>query len=178
MTDANIISQLYIKNLTWNIEGFFRNRYNLFTLVNSVDPTFIFLSEPWLHLPDAQNATEEIGKLYNFFLNSEDRHDELLSLRKSRAHGGTMTLWKKELDPYITIHEPISSHILATILDKPGFQTSIHINIYLSTAGHEANFMEDLAVLEDTIDTLSEKYPDSVTYIRGDANCSPIPRGN
>ena len=38
--------------------------------------------------------------------------------------------------------------------------------------------MEDLAVLEDTIDILNEKHPDSVLYVRGDANSSPVPRTN
>ena len=136
----------------------------------------IFISEPWLHLPDSFTATDQINSLYNYFLNSEDRHDDLLSLQRSRAHGGTMTLWKKELDPYITIIGPISSRILVLILDKPGYQVSIHINIYLSTAGNDAAFMKDLSELEDTMDILSEKHPDSVLYIRGDANSSPVPR--
>ena len=167
---------MLLKNLTWNIEGFSRNRFNLCNLIQLEDPTFIFIGEPWLHLPDALLATDQISNLYNFYLNSEDRHDDLLSLQKTRAHGGTMTLWKKELDPYITIHEPTSSRILALVLDRPGYQVSIHINIYLSTAGKEACFIEDLSVLEDTIDILNEKHPDSVLYIRGDANSSSHPR--
>ena len=36
--------------------------------------------------------------------------------------------------------------------------------------------MKDLSELEDTMDILSEKYPGSVLYIRGDANSSPVPR--
>ena len=36
--------------------------------------------------------------------------------------------------------------------------------------------MEQLALLEDTIDQTNEKYPNSVHYIRGDANASPLPR--
>ena len=62
------------------------------------------------------------------------------------------------------------------ILDKPGYQVSIHVKIYLHTAGKEAEFMEDLSLLENTIEEMFEKYPDSVLYIRGDANSSPIPR--
>ena len=162
--------------MTWNIEGFSRNKYNLSYLVDKEDPSLIFLSEPWLHLPDAPLATEQLESVYNFYLNSEDRHDDLLSLQTSRAHGGTMTLWKKHLDPYITILEPSSSRILVLVLDKPGYQISIHINIYLSTAGKEPDFLEDLALLEETAEAAFEKYPDSVLYIRGDANASPKPR--
>ena len=139
---------LLITNLTWNIEGFSRNKFNLAHLVKREEPSLIFLSEPWLHLSDAPLA-EDLQMLYNYYLKSEDCHDDLLSLQTSRAHGGTMTLWKKNLDPYITILEPSSSRLLVLVLDKPGYQVSIHINIYLSTAGKEPDFLEDLALLED-----------------------------
>ena len=142
------------------------------------EPSLIFISEPWTHLPDSLLATETLNNLYNFYLNSEDCHDELLSLQKSRAHGGTMTLWSKDLDPYVTILEPISSRILVLVLDVPGYQVSIHINIYLPTSGKETEFMEQLALLEDTIDQINEKYPNSVHYIRGDANASHLPRND
>ena len=85
-------------------------------------------------------------------------------------------MWKNELNPFITVIEPVSSGILAVVLDKPGFQVSIHINVYLSTAGKESEFVQDLALLEDTIDNATEKYPHSVIHIRGDANAAPVPR--
>ena len=62
------------------------------------------------------------------------------------------------------------------VLDKPGYQVTIHINIYLSTSGKETEFVQELALLEDTIDAASEAYPDSIIFIRGDANASVIPR--
>ena len=115
---------------------------------------------------------DQLETCYKFYLNSEDRHDDLLSLQKSRAHGGTMTLWKTDLDPYISIIEPSSSRVLAMVLDKPGHQTSIHINIYLHTAGTDPAFLQDLAILEETIDDAMDKYSDAVVYVRGDANAS------
>ena len=87
-----------------------------------------------------------------------------------------MTLWNKELDPYVTILEPSSSRILTMVLDKPGYPVTIHINIYLSTAGKEIEFVQELALLEDTIDNAMETYPDSTVYIRGDANAAIVPR--
>ena len=164
--------------LTWNISGFKRNKFNLQSIIEDEDPSLIFISEPWLHLSDSAMATDNLDIQYNSYLNSEDRHDDLLSLHKSRAHGGTLTLWKKELDPYVTLMEPASSRILVLVLDVPGYQITIHINIYLSTAGKDSAFMEDLALLEDTIDQMNEKYPDSLLFIRGDANSSPTPRPN
>ena len=177
-TSSSPSKRFTLRNLTWNIEGLSKNLFNLLHLIQEEDPTLIFLSEPWLHLSDAPTVLQDLQSSHNYFLNSEDRHDQLLSLRKSRAHGGTLTLWKKELDPYVTILEPTTSRILVLILDKPGFQVSAHINIYLSTAGKEPEFMEDLSTLEDTIDMINEKYPDSIVYIRGDANSAVLSRQN
>ena len=137
---------MLLRILSWNVEGLARNIFNLKQIVQAEKPSLIFLSEPWLHLSDASLALGHISNQYSFYLNSEDRHDDLLALRMTRAHGGTLTLWDKHLDPYITILEPTSSRILALVLDRPGYQVSIHLNIYLHTAGKEADFMEDLAL--------------------------------
>ena len=55
----------------------------------------------------------------------------------------------------MTILEPTSSRILTIVLDKPGYPITIHKNIYLSTAGKETEFVQELALLEDKM------YPDS-----------------
>ena len=164
--------------MTWNIEGFSRNAFNLLDILLQEDPSCIFISEPWLHLADAPLALKPFLPQYCYYLNSEDRHDPLLSLSKSRAHGGTLAIWKKELDAYVSVIEPTSSRVLSLVLDKPGYKPSIHITVYLSTSGRDADFMKDLAQLQDTIDYANEKYPDSSLFIRGDANASPIPRSN
>ena len=178
LSDAKYSKRFFLKNLTWNISGFSRNIFNLLQIVEDEDPSLMSISEPWLHLSDAKISLESFLPSYNFFLNSEDRHDNLLSLAKSRAFGGTLVLWKTHLDPYITILKPVSSRILALVLDQPGFQISVHITIYLSTAGHDPQYVQDLALLQETINEVKLKYPDSVIYLRGDANASIIPRSN
>ena len=62
------------------------------------------------------------------------------------------------------------------VFDKPGYQITVHINIYLSTAGKEKEFVQELALLEETIENAIETYPDCTIYIRGDANASVVPR--
>ena len=142
LSDANTSKKLFLTNLTWNIEGLSRNVYNLLKIVQDEDPSLICLSEPWLHLPDAEISLENFLPKYKYFLNSEDRHDKLLSLVRCRAHGGTLVLWKKELDPYVTILDPVSSRILALVLDQPGYQISVHITIYLSKSGNDPKFVQ------------------------------------
>ena len=87
-----------------------------------------------------------------------------------------MVFWLKSLDPYIAVLEPTSSRILSIILNKPGYQISAHVTIYLPTAGKESEFIEELALLEATIENILEKYSACTPYIQGDANSSPSPR--
>ena len=161
------------------MEGFSRNAFNLLQVIHDEKPSIIFAAEPWLHLPDAPVALKEYTNQYSYYLNSEDRHDTLLSLEKSRAHGGTLALWSHNLDPYITVLEPPSSHVLPILLEKPGYQASVHITVYLPTAGKDAEFMRELSNLQDVIDNVIEKHPDSEIFLRGDANASiPTRAGN
>ena len=87
-------------------------------------------------------------------------------------------MWKKHLDPYISVLDPTSSHVLAIAYEKPGLQTSIHITVYLSTAGKDSDFMKDLANLQATIDIVVDKYPDSFLFVRGDANACILARNH
>ena len=164
--------------MTWNIEGFSRSSFEIKQLIDSVSPELIFLSEPCLFQCDANLATNLLSHQYSFFLNSEDFYEPDLPLHTNRAHGGTMTLWKKSLDPFITVFQTQSSRILPIILDVPGLQTSAHINIYLPTAGRENEFVDELATLQNTIEDISEKYPAAIIYIRGDANACVSGRTN
>ena len=41
---------------------------------------------------------------YNCELNSEDKHDVEIALLKSKAVGGTMAMWRKTLDKFITVY--------------------------------------------------------------------------
>ena len=54
--------------------------------------------------------------------------------------------------------------------------------MYLPTAGKDAAFMKELSILQDTIDlvtVVSDKYPDSLVFLRGDTNASiPARSGN
>ena len=122
---------------------------------------------------DAKLATQLLTPTYSYILNSEDLYDLDLPLSSNQAHGGTLTAWKSNLDPFVTVLTTESSRILPILLELPGFQPTIHINIYLPTSGREKEFIDALANLQNTVDELSEKYPTALVYIRGDANaCS------
>ena len=91
---------------------------------------------------------------------------------------GTLTLWKAELDSYISVLKTHTSRVTGIVLDIPCRQTTVHINIYLPTAGKDSAFMEALASLQATIDEASELHPSALIFIKGDANASLTPRDN
>ena len=116
------------KMMTWNIEGLKRNLFCLSELTKTYTPDMILLSEPQIFHCDIQlNMACFIGE-YLFYSNSEDQFDHDLPLIRPRAFGGTMAMWKIELDPYVTILRPPSASILPLLFKPPGQPTSIHIN--------------------------------------------------
>ena len=81
-----------------------------------------------------------------------------------------MILWKKHLDSFISCCQSTSSSFLPIIFSPPGYPTTIHLSIYLPTAGKDTEFVEDILKIENCIEKLLEKHQDAALYIRGDAN--------
>ena len=147
------------------------------SLSASVD--FIFLSEVWLFQADVPIVMKGLSDEFCWSLNSEDLFVPDLSLRKSRAHGGTMILWRKRHDPFVKPLETTSSHFNVVLFKPPMNTQSIHVCIYLPTAGLDQEFLEELSALENTIEELKENYPGTPIYVRGDANAAlPIRDSN
>ena len=107
---------------------------------------------------------------YCYFLNSDDIHNPELPLVTSHAIGGTLCLWRRNLDAFITVKQVSTSAFTPIILALPNHQTSIHICIYLPTHGKDALFVSALADLKICIDELLNMYPDAPLFVRGDGN--------
>ena len=158
--------------MTWNIEGIKGNIFNLIQLIQIYSPDIILLSEPQIYRCDIDQCLSALRGEFSYYLNSEDSFDEDLPLEKSRASGGTLALWRNELDPFITPFSPPSASILPLIFTPQDSSTSIHINVYLPTQGKEDQFMTELSNLSALIDEIDEQYPNSPLYLRGDFNVS------
>ena len=122
---------------------------------------------------DVSQVLEPIQGEYFFSLNSEDSFDPDLPLLRNHAQGGTMVLWKRSLDPFITTLQTPSSSFLPILLNIPGHPQSIHVSLYLPTAGKDSEFLDSLSLLTNLLGSLDEKYPDSLTFLRGDSNANP-----
>ena len=154
--------------MTWNIEGLKRNILNLKHFIDEHLPDLVFLSEPQAFSFDLKRHMELIGDSYCGELNSDDKHDEELPLFKNKSHGGTMVIWKRTIDKYISIYPVPSSSYLPVIFSPPGSPVSVHIALYLPTSGQESKFVNEISQLRIIIEEIQEKYPDCFLYLRGD----------
>ena len=158
--------------MTWNIEGLRRNIHNLKFFISEHSPDLICLSEPQIFKPDCDAVMAFLETDYSHYLNSPDSYDVDLPLRKRRAFGGTLLLWKRKFDPYVAVHTCRSSSAVALVLKPPGFTTTIHVCVYLPTLGHEHMFTEELSNLSLLIEELRQLYPCGSIYLRGNFNVS------
>ena len=107
---------------------------------------------------------------YSSELNSEDKLNPEIAMAKHKATGGTMVLWKRSLDKYISIHPVECTGFLPVVYNPPGSPISIHIALYLPTSGRDIDFIDQITQLSNCIDDLNEKYQDCLIFLRGDAN--------
>ena len=158
--------------MSWNIEHLPKNLFSLKQFITLYKPDLVFLSEPQIFQMDLQTQMNYFRGEYCASLNSEDLYDMDLPLTRNKSKGGTLVMWKSNLDPYVTIHKSEGSAFLPVILDIPNALTSIHVALYLPTAGKETEYLAELAQLKVALEELLCKYPGSIVFIRGDANSS------
>ena len=163
-------SCLSLVSLSWNIEGMKRNLFSLKNIVDKTSPDLVFLSEVQLFTSDKSQCMALFKGEYNSEINSDDKHDVEISLHNSKAYGGTMVMWKKHLDKFITTIPVSSSSFLPVVLSPPGCLTSVHFALYLPTSGKEDEFLDQITQLSTVVEDVLEKYKDCVVFIRGDGN--------
>ena len=135
-------------------------------------PDLVFLSESQIFQSDINLSMNYFRGEYSFSLNSEDLHDPELAFLKNKSKGGTLVMWKQSLDPYITLIPVDTPAFLPVLLQIPNIKPSIHIGVYLPTAGKETEFLTELSKLNDLLDEINQKHPGAAIFIRGDRNSS------
>ena len=156
--------------MTWNAEGLKNSIYMVKDILTQKSPSLGFISESQVFQSDIPPLMKHLQSNYCYFLNSEDLHDPEAALLKNTPAGGTLLLWRKDLDPFVTIHPVHTTAFTPLILKMPGTQTSIHIVLYLPTHGKDAAFVSELANLRLCIEELKDVYPCCAIFIRGDSN--------
>ena len=110
--------------MTWNIECVKPHQYFLSEILLSQLPDLVFISEPQVFQSDIDILMMTVKHEYCYSLNSDDLIDPDLPLLKSKAVGGTLAMWRKEMDPHITVYPVQSSAFIPLVLQLPGMITS------------------------------------------------------
>ena len=145
--------------MTWNVEGLHRNIHSLKYFIDLHKRHLVFLSEPQTFQCDAAILLQPVRGCYSYHLNSEDLHTPDMVLNSSKAKGGTMILWKTSLDPFVSIIPTNTPSVVAVLLKVPGYIASVHVAIYLPTAGQEVQFISALSNLDTCLGDLLDKSP-------------------
>ena len=156
--------------LTWNIEGWKRNKFSLKYFIDRVSPDFIFLNEVLLFQFEVNRSTDIFKGEYCHALNSDDIADPELPLIKNRSNGGTLILWKKSLDQFITVLPSKTSSFHAILFQPLNAQPSLHVSLYLPTSGKEAEFIAEITKLRTFLEEMLDSHPEYLVFIRGDSN--------
>ena len=161
------------KSLTWNCEEIKNSIFFLKDILSGSEISFVCISEPQIYQCHANQVLSYLEGEYCWYLNSEDILDPELPLVRSKAHGGTLLLWLKELDPYIEVVSTNTNAFLPVILKMPGLKISVHIALYMPTHSKDTEFVADLAEIRNCLDDLTARFSYPVFYIRGDGNVNP-----
>ena len=144
--------------------------YSLAKFTDLTSADLVFLSEPQMFTSDLPICMAPFRGEYSWELNSEEKLDENLAMLKTKAKGGTLVLWKKNLDKYISVYHVNSPSFLPIIYSPPGSPVSVHISLYLPTSGREEEFIEALAELSNTVEDITDRYENCLIFLRGDGN--------
>lgn len=156
--------------MTWNAEGLKTSIFMIKDCLYQHKISLCFISESQTFQSDISGLMEHLQSDYCYFLNSEDYYDPELALTKNTTPGGTLVIWRNNLDPYISLHPVHTPSFTPIVLKIPGCQITVHIALYLPTQGRDADFVADLADLRVCLEELRTTYPDCLIFIRGDSN--------
>ena len=107
---------------------------------------------------------------YCHAINSDDVHDPELPFVKNRSNGGTMIMWKKSMNQFVSIIPTTTPSFMAMLFHPPGCIPSLHVSIYLPTSGRESDFIEEITKLRIFLVDHQETHPGTPIFIRGDSN--------
>ena len=128
--------------LSFNIEGYRRNRNYLATLIKQLNPALIFLQELWLAYED-QNILENDFPDYTFVLAATDMfepsEDKIQSGRP--IWQGAAIAWHNDLCPLATSLPVTCDRFASAVLNFGDDQKILAISLYSPTSGRDDKFL-------------------------------------
>ena len=157
--------------LTFNLEGFKRNKFYLSSLLEKYNPILVFVQEHWLPHFDATNKFKTNFSTHNFLTTSEDMFTpaEDLLLQPGPVWHGTALGWSMSIDKCVT-RLPVVSDRFCGIQIKNAEADILAYSAYMPTAGKDSEFLEVLSSLSEDIKHYKNK--DTTLVIGCDSNQS------
>ena len=96
------------------------------------------MSEPQIFKADLTHCMAPFQGEYSWELNNDEKYNPVLAMSTSKCYGGTLVMWKRSIDKFITVHPAPVSGFLPVIYSPPGSPISAHIAMYLPTSGKDS----------------------------------------
>ena len=145
--------------ISFNIEGYNRNKFYLSQLLRKYKCIFIFLQEHWLPNYEAVNKFKEDFPVYNFHSTSSDMFlpTEDILLQSGPTWHGTVIGWHNSVDSSI-MKLPIISERFCGVKYDDKITKILAYTVYLPTSGQDDEFLEILMQLTmDIINNIEHK---------------------
>ena len=156
--------------LSFNLEGYRRNRHYLCDLITEFYPKVLFLQEIWLSYSDSKILTSDFPS-FNFQVSAPDmftRAEDKIGRHGQIWHGVALG-WHDDISSQVT---PIESNYerFAAVRITLGSKNFLTISLYAPTSGKDEQFLECFSYLSEFI-TKNRRSTD-VVVIGTDSNCS------
>ena len=156
--------------ISFNLEGFRRNKQYLADLVTLISPKILFLQEIWILFHEERLINNYFSD-YQFKISTPDMFqpsEELLSKSGPTWHGAAIG-WHNGINTNITTIE--STHERFTGIRMSVSENSVLlVSFYAPTSGHDEDFFEAISYLTAYI--LQNMSPGDELVIGTDSNCS------
>ena len=156
--------------ISFNLEGFKRNRHYLSELLLNLTPDFIFLQELWLPYHE-RNALGHHYPEYNFQISTPDmfQHPEEILSKPGHVWHGVAIGWRKDIKA--SIQSLKSTYERAVGVKMTTLKKSLLlVSFYAPTAGNDDDFLESISHLTEYLQA-NTSHGDQI-LIGSDSNCS------
>ena len=155
--------------MTFNLEGYKRNRFYLTDLITQHEPKLIFLQELWIAHYEQHQLSQDFPS-YHFHVATPDifDHSEESILLPSHTWHGAAIAWHNSLQSLITPLAVTHDRFSAIKIRFSSECNILAISLYAPTAGKDEEFHESLDFLSRTI----ANSENTGIIIGTDSNCS------
>ena len=156
--------------LSFNLEGFKRNKHYLSHLLSNVKPKIVFLQEIWLPYSE-ENILSNHHPEYSFKISTPDmfKHPEDLLGQHSHVWHGVAIGWRNDISGNINILDSTCERIVGVKIQLSS-RYLLLLSFYAPTSGRDEDFLESISSLSEYLQRYSS--PGDQVLIGADSNCS------